>query len=308
MDSITQFSLGAVIGIAVSPKKTAKVALISGLVATIPDLDIFLSHADDLTRTIEHRGFSHALFYLSLISPLIAFLLYKSFALMGYLRWLLLVFLVLATHPILDSLTIYGTSLFLPFSDFKPMIGSIFIIDPVYTLPLIISISYLFIRKKVLFIRNISFNTIALIFSQVYLLSTFLIQQAIVPNGKSFATPTPFNSLLWRVVIMEDDYIRQYFVDIFGNKGMEIKVENRHYLKNINSQVVNKYADFSSDFYNLAIDNNKLILQDLRMGNIKNPSFSFVVAEFSKGKWMAVVPSRNAMNFQLKGMFANEQL
>ncbi|WP_053952012.1 metal-dependent hydrolase [Candidatus Thioglobus autotrophicus] len=308
MDSITQFSLGAAIGIAVSPKKTAKVALISGLVATIPDLDIFLSHADDLTSTIKHRGFSHALFYLSLISPLIAVLLYKCFSLISYFRWWLLVFLVLITHTILDSLTIYGTSLFLPFSDFKVMIGSIFVIDPIYTLPLIISISYLFIKKKLLFVHNISFNTIALIFSQVYLLSTFLIQQAIVPNGKSFATPTPFNSLLWRVVIMEDDYIRQYFVDIFGNKGMEIKVENRHYLKNINSQVVNKYADFSSDFYNLAIDNNKLILQDLRMGNIKNPSFSFVVAEFSKGKWMAVVPSRNAMNFQLKGMFANEQL
>ena len=308
MDSITQFSLGAAIGIAVSPKKTVKVALISGLVATIPDLDIFLSHADDLTSTIKHRGFSHALFYLSLVSPLIAVVLYKYFALMSYFRWWLLVFLVLITHTILDSLTIYGTSLFLPFSNLKVMIGSIFVIDPIYTLPLIISVSYLFIKKKPLFIRNISFNTVALIFSQVYLLSTFFIQQSLLPSGKSFATPTPFNSYMWRVVVMEDDYIKQYFVDLFGNKGSEIKVENRHYLKNINSQAVDKYANFSSGFYNLTIDNDQLILQDLRMGSIQNPSFSFVVAELNDGKWMSVTPSRNKVNFQLKSAFRNELL
>ena len=98
MDSITQFSLGAVIGIAVSPKKTPKVALISGLVATIPDLDVLFSYPDALTSTIEHRGFSHSLFYLTLISPLIAALLYKFFDLLSYFRWLILVFLVLTTH------------------------------------------------------------------------------------------------------------------------------------------------------------------------------------------------------------------
>ncbi len=306
MDSITQFSLGAVIGIAVSPKKTPKVALISGLVATIPDLDILLSYPDALTSTIQHRGFSHSLFYLALISPLIAGLLYKFFDLISYFRWLILVFLVLTTHPILDSFTSYGTSLFLPFSDFKIMIGSIFIIDPIYTIPLSISIGYIFIKKKVLMINNFSFNTIALIFSQVYLLSIFIVQQLILPSGKAYATPTPFNSVVWRVVVVEDDFIKQYFVNIFKGKGIEIKVENRHYLQSINQQVVDKYANFSSGFYNLEVVDNKLILQDFRMGSITNPSFSFIIAELINDQWVTVLPSRNSMNFNADKMFGNE--
>jgi inner membrane protein len=306
MDSITQFSLGAVIGIAVSPKKTPKVALISGLVATIPDLDVFLSYPDALTSTIEHRGFSHSLFYLTLISPLIATLLYKFFDLLSYFRWLILVFLVLTTHPILDSFTSYGTSLLLPFSDFKIMIGSIFIIDPIYTIPLSVSIGYIFIKKKVLMINNFSFNTIALIFSQVYLLFTFVVQQSILPSGKAYATPTPFNSMLWRVVVVEDDFIKQYFVDVFGNKGVEIKVENRHYLKNINQQVVDKYANFSSGFYNLEVVDDKLILKDFRMGSITNPVFSFIIAELINDQWIAALPSRNSTKFNADNMYGNE--
>jgi inner membrane protein len=306
MDSITQFSLGAVIGLAVSPKKTAKIALISGLVATIPDLDIFFNYADDLTSVIKHRGFSHSLFYLSLVSPLIAFLLYKFFDLIDYSRWLLLVFLALITHPILDSFTIYGTSLFLPFSQQKVMIGSIFVIDPIYTLQLIISVVYLFIKKKILIIKGISFNTLALIFSQIYLLLTLFIQQTLIPNGKAFATPTPFNSLLWRVVVVNDDYIEQYFIDILGNKGKKIQIKNRHYLKNINYKEVEKYASFSSDFYNLIVVNNRLILQDLRMGSIENPAFSFTIAKFKNNKWSSVMPYKNKINFDLQGMYKNK--
>ena len=306
MDSITQFSLGAVIGIAVSPKKTPKVALISGLVATIPDLDIMLSYPDALTSTIQHRGFSHSLFYLALISPLISGLLYKFFDLISYFRWLILVFLVLITHPILDSFTSYGTSLLLPFSDFKIMIGSIFIIDPIYTIPLSISIGYIFIKKKVLMINNFSFNTIALIFSQVYLLFTFIVQQSILPSGKAYATPTPFNSIVWRVVVVEDDFIKQYFVNIFKGKGVEIKVENRHYLQSINQQVIDKYANFSNGFYNLEVVDDKLILKDFRMGSITNPAFSFIIAELINDQWMAVLPSRNSMNYNVDNIFGNE--
>jgi hypothetical protein len=56
LDSITQFSLGAAIGIAVSPKKTPKIAIISGLLASLPDLDILLTminDSNDLDSTIK---------------------------------------------------------------------------------------------------------------------------------------------------------------------------------------------------------------------------------------------------------------
>src|SRR5690606_1234071 len=52
-------------------------------------------------------------------------------------RWWLALWLVLVTHPLLDAMTVYGTQLALPWSDRPYGVGSIFIIDPLYTLPLL---------------------------------------------------------------------------------------------------------------------------------------------------------------------------
>ena len=45
--------------------------------------------------------------------------------------------LTLLAHPVLDAFTVYGTQLLLPFSDYPAGLGSIFIIDPLFTVPLL---------------------------------------------------------------------------------------------------------------------------------------------------------------------------
>lgn len=303
MDSITQFSLGAAIGIAISPKKTPKIAIISGLLASLPDLDILIHYSNDLDSVVNHRGFSHSLFFLTLASPLLALIVFKVFNYISYFRWWLIAFLALTTHAILDSFTIYGTSLFLPFSDEKVMIGSIFVIDPIYTLPLLVSFIYLVIRKQPWLIQGKSFNTMALAFSQFYLLFGIVIQQIITPVGQTFSTPSPFNSYLWRVVKVDERNMSEYFVDIFGRKKSIILIKNQQALSKINPENVNKYAKFSNNFYNLRMDNNQLILQDLRMGNIKNPIFSFVIAKKIDNKWRKVKPYRHTVKIDVEAMF-----
>ena len=303
MDSITQFSLGAAIGIAISPKKTPKIAIISGLLASLPDLDILIHYSNDLESVVNHRGFSHSLFFLTLVSPLLALIVFKVFNHISYFRWWLITFLVLITHTLLDSFTIYGTSLFLPFSDEKIMLGSIFVIDPIYTLPLLISFVYLLIRKKPWLIQGKSFNTMALVFSQLYLLFGIAMQQILTPAGHAFATPTPFNSYLWRIVKVDEENISEYFVDIFGNQKSAVSIKNQQSLKSISPENANKYAKFSSDFYNLKVDNNQLILQDLRMGNIKNPIFSFVIAEKIDNKWQQIQPRRYPVKVNISAAF-----
>ena len=52
-------------------------------------------------------------------------------------RWWVAMWLALVTHPLLDTMTVYGTQLALPFSDWPFGVGSVFIIDPLYTLPLL---------------------------------------------------------------------------------------------------------------------------------------------------------------------------
>jgi inner membrane protein len=49
-------------------------------------------------------------------------------------RWYLLVYLAFATHVLLDSCTIYGTQIFWPIVNTPMAWGSVFIIDPAYTL------------------------------------------------------------------------------------------------------------------------------------------------------------------------------
>lgn len=309
MDSLTQFVLGGSVALAVAPKKNAKVALVGGLIATLPDLDIFYNHGNDLLNTVNHRGWTHSLIYLSLISPFIGWVGFRLVGLFGYSRWFLIAWMALLTHTLLDSFTIFGTSLFLPLSDMRVMTGSIFIIDPVYTVPLLFSIM-LTLRGKEVFWRIKNFNTWALVFSHLYLLLSFSIQQALVPEGKAFATPTPFNIIKWRVVEINDKTISEYFVDIFGNKGEKFVVPNNQILAKEFKEALDQYQNFTNGFFNVEVIDDKMILVDLRMGGIEKSVFRFVIAELVNGQWLKVKPYRimSVLNInQIYGVKSNKQ-
>jgi inner membrane protein len=88
-----------------------------------------------------HRAETHALFYLLLAAGAAGWLiarLHGETAL--WRRWWLAMWLVLVTHPLLDAMTVYGTQLLLPFTDNAFGVGSVFIIDPAYTLPLLVGV------------------------------------------------------------------------------------------------------------------------------------------------------------------------
>lgn len=76
MDSLTQLALGAAVGVAVMGRHTAvwKAALWGGLCSTLPDLDAFIDHGDPIRNMTLHRAESHALFWLTLASPVLAWL------------------------------------------------------------------------------------------------------------------------------------------------------------------------------------------------------------------------------------------
>jgi len=52
--------------------------------------------------------------------------------------WTLVAFGAIITHPLLDSLTNYGTRLLRPFTDTAYSLNSIFIVDPLYTIPFLL--------------------------------------------------------------------------------------------------------------------------------------------------------------------------
>ncbi|HEY0825570.1 MAG TPA: metal-dependent hydrolase, partial [Ramlibacter sp.] len=169
MDSISQIALGAAVGMATMGRRTAlwKAALWGGIAGTLPDLDVVIDHGDALRNMTMHRGASHSLFWLTLASPLVAALpaaLHRERHL--FRRWWLAIWLALVTHPLLDAMTVYGTRLLLPFSDHPFAVGSVFIIDPLYTVPLLIGLVVALARREG---RGLRANAWGLALSTAYL-------------------------------------------------------------------------------------------------------------------------------------------
>ena len=123
MDSLTQLTFGAACGEAILGQKVGRKALVWGAVlGTLPDLDVFIPLGSPVDDFVYHRGFSHSLFVLAVLSPMIAWLISKIHpdTKRYYRGWVLLALLVLEASVLLDLLTIYGTQIFWPF-DTTPM-------------------------------------------------------------------------------------------------------------------------------------------------------------------------------------------
>lgn len=142
MDSITQALLGATIAEAGFRERLGGRAVVFGaLCGFAPDLDLFVRFAGPWASLRWHRGPTHAFFWLTLATPLIGWLGWRLGRRTGPLRsWMALAFLALATHPLLDLCTSYGTMIFRPFTDARYAVDAVAIIDPVYSLPLLAAI------------------------------------------------------------------------------------------------------------------------------------------------------------------------
>jgi inner membrane protein len=98
MDSLTQLTFGAACGEAILGQKVGRKALVWGAVlGTLPDLDVFIPLGGPVNDFVYHRGFSHSLILLALLSPMIAWLIskihpdtkryYRGWVLLSLLYW-----------------------------------------------------------------------------------------------------------------------------------------------------------------------------------------------------------------------------
>lgn len=142
MDSITHIFLGATIGQIVSDKKNShKAALVGALASTAPDFDVFIHSSSNPLLSLEmHRSFTHSLLFIpigALIVLGLVLLFFKSMR-QDWKVFLLVCLLAYGSHGLLDSCTSYGTQLFWPFRHTRVSWDIISIINPAFTLCLII--------------------------------------------------------------------------------------------------------------------------------------------------------------------------
>lgn len=285
MDSLTQIVLGAAVGEAALGKKIGNKALLYGAIGgTIPDLDVFLGLFTDTVTAIElHRGISHSIFFCIIVAPLLGWLVHKIERKknLGWQPWTKLFFLSLITHPILDAFTTWGTQLLWPFN-IKIAFNSIFVIDPLYTLP------FLFCCIAVLFCKRGSklrmrFNRFGLIISTIYLLSTLIlkllvykkIEKELDNQGIKYTSistrPAPLNTILWNANIdtKENYLITDY--SFFDTKPLKFKKypKNRgkssRLMKYLNVQ---RLIAISDGWYIIEKKGGNLYFNDLRFGLI----------------------------------------
>lgn len=219
MDSITQVVLGASVGELVLGKKVGSKAPLWGAVSgTLPDLDVltatFLSESAQLGV---HRGLSHSLFFAIVGGAALGYALSRLHRDASWREWSLLWFLGILTHALLDCFTMYGTQLFSPFSNYPVALGSIFIIDPLYTLPLGAGLVAALCQQRLHWRRKL--NAIGLGLSTAYLLFTAAsylhvrtaFSKALDDQGiaheRLFVTPTPFNAVLWAGLAKDGDHL-----------------------------------------------------------------------------------------------------
>ena len=299
MDSLTQMTFGAACGEAIIGKKVGRKALVWGAVlGTIPDLDVFIPLGGPVNNFVYHRGFSHSLILLALLSPIMAWLITiaHSETKGHYRRWVLLSFLVLETSVILDLLTIYGTQVFWPFDTTPMAIPILFIIDPLFTLPILLGVLSVIVLRRNRFLGR-RLNTVGLILSLAYLVWAFCTGEFVerrvaeklarqeVSYSQLISSPAPFNTLLWRVVgIYKDQYFETYF-SIFDKDNplfIDYYPRNLALMAGIEEHPpVVKLKRFTRGYYAFSTVGEYIAMTDLRMGSEPDYVFRFKVAKFN---------------------------
>ena len=308
MDTVTQVALGAAVGEAVLGRNVGRKAAVWGaLCGLAPDLDVFWPYTDAMAAFTWHRAYSHSFVVLALATPIIAWAATRIHpATRPYGRgWLMLVFLSLVTHPILDCFTVYGTQVLMPFSDLPVGWGTIFIIDPVFSVPLVLGVAAGLIGRR----RDLGhlLSNVGLAVAVAWLACTVAIKahvdrvagESVAAAGTTrlLTVPTPFNAVLWRMVAMtgEGDFLEGYYslFDAERRFSFVSRPDGHVLLQPLRAEApVARLMWFSRDFFaGREREGGAIVISDLRMGLEERYAFSFVVGR-REGQAVAPVPVR----------------
>ena len=311
MDSVTQIVLGAAVAESCVGRRIGRRASLYGaVVATLPDLDVFVPLGGVVEDFIYHRSATHSLLMMSLVTPLIAWLVQRLHAppTVSFKRWCATIWLVLVTHALLDAFTIYGTQLLWPISDYPFGLGSVFIIDPLYTVPMALGVLALLLldrqRKmgRVLNLTGMVLSTCYLLFGvvaqhQVHARALRSLEAQNIAYRKVETLASPFTSLAWRIIVVADNaYYVAYHSLIAPAEQLRLQQWVRepdllHELQDV--LLIQHLLRFTKGSYTVEQKGDDILLSDLRMGiEPDRYAFTFVVAQQQGDKIVPVMPTR----------------
>ena len=301
MDSLTHIVLSGGIAALVAPAGRRRAALLAGAaLGTLPDLDVFWPQPDPVTAVTSHRGATHSLLVLPVVGLLLWLIARWRTASVrdAPWRWFWAIELALLAHPLLDACTVYGTQLFWPLDRPSVMGAMLFIIDPAFTLPLLFGfIAAWRLRERP---RAGFYLSMGLAISAAYLTWALVAKSHIeagmradlarrgIADAKLLTTPTPFNTLLLRVVVVRPDgaYYEGYYSFLAHQPDLILDEypSQRPLLEPLGElAAVQRLRWFTHGFYAVDEVDGKLVMTDLRMGAEPRYAFRFAVASNKGG-------------------------
>ena len=288
MDPFSQGLLGASLAASLAKKQNIKVSALAGGVGGVsPDLDIFIrSNTDPLLFIEYHRHFTHSLAFVPfgglIVSSFLFFFLKKHISFGSLYFYSTVGFF---THGLLDACTSYGTTLFWPFSDKRVSWNIISVVDPIFTLILLVFLTFCLLKKSLIQIKfGLFLSSIYLFlgFVKYQMVESFIYDTASQRNHKIqriLLNPTIGNNILWRSVYQFENnyYIDAVHMTFLGEpklkKGAIIKVINQETIfpdlarNSIQRNDIRRFSNFSQNFIYLHPDYDDL-LADLRYGTL----------------------------------------
>lgn len=253
MDPLTQAVIGSVASQQYAKKQYFIIASMLGFFSGMaPDLDILIhSDTDPLLYIEYHRHFTHSLVFIPFGSLLCAVFFYYTITRrvnFGFRRTWLFCALGYATHALLDACTTYGTQLLWPFLNTRFAWNTISIIDPLFTLPLLVLIITAAVKRSRFIAR------LALVWVVVYTLLGVIQRERAEAIGWQLAEsrghqpvsleakPSFANLLVWKIVYTTE---QGYYIDAL-KVGASHKVYEGGYIKKLDIQEAFPWLDLNS--------------------------------------------------------------
>ena len=287
MDPITQGAVGATFAQSTANKNNiVQIALIGFLAGLAPDLDVLIQSSDDPIVFLEyHRQFSHSLFFIPFGSLLVTLFIFPFLRGSMSLKMVYIAsFMGYATHGLLDACTSYGTQLFWPFSDERVTWNNISIVDPLFTIPIVMLVA-IAIKTRM---RMFSFFAIGWI--TFYLFLGFIQYERTLSAAMELAysrghnaerltlKPSFGNLILWKSIYQHQEI---YYVDAIRTvhsstwcSGESIRMfDFQYHLPNLDkdsqqAKDIERFGWFSQDY--LGYDEENSLVTDIRYSMIPN--------------------------------------
>ena len=287
MDPVSQGAVGAAFAQTAAKKEhIILIGFIGFLAGLAPDLDVLIRSEDDPILFLEyHRQFSHSLFFIPIGSFFVALFIFPFVRGLMSLRMIYIAsFLGYATHGLLDACTSYGTQLFWPFSNERVTWNNISIIDPHFTIPILIFVGTAIKTRKRLF----SFFAIG--WTTFYLSLGFVQYERTLSTAIELAhsrghdaermtlKPSFGNLILWKSIYQHEE---KFYVDAIRTvrsstwcSGENIRMfDYQQHLPHLDEDSqqkkdIERFRWFSQDY--LGFDEEKNLVTDVRYSMIPN--------------------------------------